>query len=479
MTTHLTESPRHRLGHRPRRRPARPDRRPRPPPRRPRLRRRPPAVERRRRPAPRPPWRFPARPPRSPPSSGPPPRRGLRVAPQSTGHNAGPLAAQGLDDVVVVRTSEMSSAIADPVRGIVRVEGGARLGAGRRGRRRPRPGRPARLLARRRHRRLLARRRHRLVRPQARPGHQQPHRRRARDRRRHARARRRHHQPGALLGRARRRRQLRRRHRAGVPDVRHPDGLRRHDGLGPRRIEPVLREWAAWAPAPRTRSPPRSARCGCPRCRSCRTSCAAASSCVIDGAVLGSDERGRGAARRAAGTAPRDRHVRPGAGQVAGPPAHGPRGRGPRASRTARCSARSPTPPSTPSSTRPGRTPRPSLLVAELRQLGGALGRPHEGGGVLSRLDAEFVAFAGASRPRRRWARRGTRTRSGSPRRWRRSPTAGSTSTSPRTRSTPGTATPRASWTQLDGIRSAVDPHGIFAANHPVRGCGRTDRPTS
>src|SRR6478735_2220803 len=39
---------------------------------------------------------------------------GLRVAPQSTGHNAGPLAAQGLDDVVVVRTSEMASAIADP-----------------------------------------------------------------------------------------------------------------------------------------------------------------------------------------------------------------------------------------------------------------------------------------------------------------------------------------------------------------------------
>src|SRR6478752_6787445 len=52
------------------------------------------------------------------------PEAGLRVAPQSTGHNAGPLAAQGLDDVVVVRTSEMASAIADPVRGIVRVEGG-------------------------------------------------------------------------------------------------------------------------------------------------------------------------------------------------------------------------------------------------------------------------------------------------------------------------------------------------------------------
>src|SRR5690242_11402790 len=50
---------------------------------------------------------------------------GLRVAPQSTGHNAGPLAARGLDDVVVLRTSDMNLAIADPDAGIVRVEGGA------------------------------------------------------------------------------------------------------------------------------------------------------------------------------------------------------------------------------------------------------------------------------------------------------------------------------------------------------------------
>ncbi|MGZ4486662.1 MAG: FAD-binding oxidoreductase, partial [Nocardioides sp.] len=50
---------------------------------------------------------------------------GLRVAPQSTGHNAGPLAAQGLQDTVLVKMSEMGTAIADPVRGIVRVEGGA------------------------------------------------------------------------------------------------------------------------------------------------------------------------------------------------------------------------------------------------------------------------------------------------------------------------------------------------------------------
>ena len=49
----------------------------------------------------------------------------LRVAPQSTGHNAGPLVAQGLDDVVVLRTSAMHGVTIDPVRRIARVEGGA------------------------------------------------------------------------------------------------------------------------------------------------------------------------------------------------------------------------------------------------------------------------------------------------------------------------------------------------------------------
>jgi FAD/FMN-containing dehydrogenase len=49
----------------------------------------------------------------------------LRVAPQSTGHNAGPLVAQGLDDVVVLRTSAMTGVTIDPVRRIARVEGGA------------------------------------------------------------------------------------------------------------------------------------------------------------------------------------------------------------------------------------------------------------------------------------------------------------------------------------------------------------------
>jgi FAD/FMN-containing dehydrogenase len=49
----------------------------------------------------------------------------LRIAPQSTGHNAGPLAAQGLDDVLVLRTSAMTGVTVDPARRTARVEGGA------------------------------------------------------------------------------------------------------------------------------------------------------------------------------------------------------------------------------------------------------------------------------------------------------------------------------------------------------------------
>jgi FAD/FMN-containing dehydrogenase len=48
---------------------------------------------------------------------------GLRVAPQGTGHNAGPL--PGLDDVVLLRTSHMRQVTIDRGRGIARVESGA------------------------------------------------------------------------------------------------------------------------------------------------------------------------------------------------------------------------------------------------------------------------------------------------------------------------------------------------------------------
>lgn len=49
---------------------------------------------------------------------------GLRVAPQSTGHNPGPLADGGLDDVVLLRTSAMTSVEIDPERQLATVGGG-------------------------------------------------------------------------------------------------------------------------------------------------------------------------------------------------------------------------------------------------------------------------------------------------------------------------------------------------------------------
>ena len=87
--------------------------------------------------------------------------------------------------------------------------------------------RPPRLLARDQHRRLLARRRRRLARAQARPADQRAHRGRDRHRRRRAPVGRRRQRARAVLGAARRRRQLRRRHgdrvRAGAAE----DGSRR------------------------------------------------------------------------------------------------------------------------------------------------------------------------------------------------------------------------------------------------------------
>ena len=50
---------------------------------------------------------------------------GLRIAPQSTGHNAGPLAAQDLSEAVLLRTDRMRSVSIDADRGIARVQGGA------------------------------------------------------------------------------------------------------------------------------------------------------------------------------------------------------------------------------------------------------------------------------------------------------------------------------------------------------------------
>jgi len=403
---------------------------------------------------------------------------GLRVAPQSTGHNAGPLAARGLDDVVIVRTSEMGTAIADPARGIVRVEGGAVW-------------EPAVDAAAAHGRAVL----HGSSPDVGIAGYSL----------------------GGGIGWYARKLGLATNSLTAVELVIADGTLVRADATtNPElfwavrggggsfgvvtalefrmydietayagilmwdlaRIEPVLREWAAWAPgAPdevttsfrALRMPPMPELPDFLRGRQV---------VVIDGAVLGSDERGR---ELLAGL----RALRPELDTFARVPAKSlvrlhmdPEGGAPFVSDSAMLD-------SFPEAAldaflaEVGPDASTSLLMAELRQLGGALGRPHEGGGVLSHLDAAFVAFAGAIAA---------------------TPEMGAQGHVDATRFTAALAPfangrqylnfaenpvdPRAAyaedvWTQLKGIRSAVDPHGMFAANHPVPRLWEDGRPTA
>ena len=107
-------------------------------------------------------------------------------------------------------------------------------------------------------------------------------------------------------------------------------------------------------------------------------------------------------------------------------------------------------------------------VLAELRQLGGALARPHEGGGVLSHLDGQYVTFAGAIAATPEMAEHGHAdavrlTEALAP--WangRQYLNFAETPVDVKSAYADGV------WRQLAGIRSAVDPHGTFVANHPV-----------
>jgi FAD/FMN-containing dehydrogenase len=119
-----------------------------------------------------------------------------------------------------------------------------------------------------------------------------------------------------------------------------------------------------------------------------------------------------------------------------------------------------------------------TLLLAELRQLGGALGRPHEGGGVLSHLDGRFAMFAAAVAPTPEIAAQGQTDA-------RRLATALAPYANGRSylnfaegRTDARTAYSEESWAQLKGIRGAVDPHGVFLANHAIPRLYEKGRPT-
>ena len=392
---------------------------------------------------------------------------GLRVAPQSTGHNAGPLAARGLDDTVVVRMSEMNLVVADPDGRTIRVEGGAvwepavtaaaaheravlhgsspdvgiagyALGGG--------IGWYARTLG-------LATNSLTAVELVVGDGTQ---------------VRASAEENAALFWAI----------RGGggsfgvvtalelstFPIETAYAGMLLWDVA---RAEPVLREWSSWAPqAPDAvtssfrvlRLPPLEELPPFLRGRAV---------VVVDGAVLGSDEEG---AQLLAGL----RALRPELDTFGRQPASSlvrlhmdPEGPSPFRS-DSRMLGSLPAAGVDAFLEQVGPDATSALLTAELRQLGGALGRPHEGGGVLSHLEGEFVTFAGgvAATPELGEAAYADASRLMS--------ALGPWSNGRQYLNfaenvvDPRAAYPASAWTQLAGIRSAVDPEGIFAANHPV-----------
>ena len=392
---------------------------------------------------------------------------GLRVAPQSTGHNAGPLAARGLDDVVVVRTSEMATAVADPARGIVRVEGGtiwepAVEAAGAHGRAVLHGSAPdvgiagytlgggigwyARQLG-------LASNSLTAVEMVLADGSQ-------------------------VRCDATTNPELFWAVRGGggsfgivtALELRMFDIPTAYAGMlvwDLERIEPVLREWAAWAPTAPDEITTSFRAMRIPPLPELPELLRGRRIAVIDGAVLGSDERGE---ELLAGL----RALQPEIDTFARVPATSlvrlhmdPEGGAPAFSDSSMLGCL-PDAAVDAFLAEAGPDAETSLLLAELRQLGGALGRPHEGGGVLTHLDAEFVSFGCGMvmSPEMGAQVHADATRL-------------SAALAPfsngrqylnfaenpvETRSAYGAD----AWTQLAGIRSAVDPHGRIAANHPV-----------
>lgn len=120
-----------------------------------------------------------------------------------------------------------------------------------------------------------------------------------------------------------------------------------------------------------------------------------------------------------------------------------------------------------------------SLLLAELRQLGGALGRPAEGGGVLSHLEGQYAVLAGGMAMTPQMGEQAHAdavkvTDALAPH------ATGTQYLNFAERAVDCKATYGESrWLQLKGIRSAVDQHGVFAANHPVPRLYEGGRPTA
>ena len=398
-------------------------------------------------------------------------RAGLKVAPQGTGHNAGRPRRRSRTRSCV-STQRMRGVEIDAEAQTARVAGRHAVARGHRGRDPARPVPALGLLARRRRRRLHARRRPELARPQARPRRQPRHGDRARDPRRASWSARPPTSTPTCSGRCA---------AAAATSASSPRWSS--------RCSPTARSTRACcccrtsAHAEVARTPGTrwtrdraggdhdldAGSCTSRRCPSCRRSCRGRSVVVIDGAYAGDADGGRrGDRARCARSSPEIDTL--GAVRAGGaePHPHGPRGADALPPATARCWARS----TRRRSTRSPRHVQPGspLLFAELRHLGGALGRVPAGAGAAGRSRGEYLFSPPASRCRRRWpppsGRAGrrrvcaalapVRDRHGLPqlRRAADRPVARSTRTS--------------DYARLQAIRAAVDPDGRMVGNHPI-----------
>jgi hypothetical protein len=120
-----------------------------------------------------------------------------------------------------------------------------------------------------------------------------------------------------------------------------------------------------------------------------------------------------------------------------------------------------------------------SLLMAELRQLGGALSRPHPGAGALPKLDAQFILFAAAIAATPEMAEQGYADAVALTEALKRYSTGQNYLNFAENPVDVSASYPADAWRQLAGIRSAVDPQGVFLANHPVPRLYENGQPTT
>ena len=110
----------------------------------------------------------------------------------------------------------------------------------------------------------------------------------------------------------------------------------------------------------------------------------------------------------------------------------------------------------------------PALLIVELRQLGGALTHAYDGGGALNHLPGEFLLWAGAVAPTPEAATAGRRDARAVVDAVSRHGVRPAYLNFVENLTDVRRAFDPLTWRQLVGIKSAVDPTSVLVANHPI-----------